>query len=376
MQSGRSPGPSWLDSLAMHAAQQKRIVVAMSGGVDSSTAAAILKTQGHEVIGVGLRLPALLSEEPSERGCCGFRGMDDARRVASLIGIPFYVLDYRDVFNETIVDYFCRCYLEGKTPNPCVECNRAVKFGRLLSLAEALEADCVASGHYARTYLDPDTGRFGLKKGLHADKDQSYFLYPLTQHQLSKVLFPLGELTKDETRAVAKSLGLHVCDKPASQDACFLGDGDYRRFLAQRYPESLAEGPIVDKKGRVLGQHRGIAFYTVGQRKGLGVAAGEPLYVLSVDRTTRTVTVGTSEELETSEVAVSRVSWLACNEQPDSLEAMVKFRYRQEEQPATISCMGGNRVLVRLRTPQSRPAAGQSAVFYNDDIVLGGGIID
>ena len=353
-----------------------RILVAMSGGVDSSTAAAILKREGHDVIGVGLKLVESAAGRSTQRGCCGIAGMDDARCVAARIGIPFYVLNYEEVFEETVITPFCRSYIEGSTPNPCVECNRAVKFGRLLRLADALRVDRIATGHYARVGRDPVTGRHVLRKGVDADKDQSYFLYSLSQEQLSCAMFPLGEMTRAETRRLAESFGLNVSDKPASQDICFLGNADYRRFLAERSPESLASGPIVDTGGRVLGRHRGIAFYTIGQRKGLGVAAGEPLYVVSVDRSARTVVVGRRDELQKMCVSVRRVNWIAFDRPAGALEVTVKMRYRQEAFRATVSPAEGDRAVVAFDRPQDAAAAGQSAVFYDGDVVVGGGIID
>ena len=357
-------------------ARRKRVLVAMSGGVDSSTAAAILRCQGHEVIGVGLRLPLLTPSCSPQRSCCGIAGMDDARRVASKIDVLFYVLNYRDFFERAVIDYFCRAYLNGMTPNPCVQCNRVVKFGRLLGLAEAIGADYVATGHYARIRQDTLTGRYLLRKGVDRGKDQSYFLYGLSQEQLSRALFPLGELTKDQTRELARSFELNVCDKPASQDICFLGNGDYRQFLTERCPDSLRPGPIVDTQGHVLGQHRGIAFYTVGQRKGLGVAAGEPLYVLALDRPTATVVVGPSKELQTSQCSVKSVNWIALDEPPDCLALGVKLRYRQRELPASVSRTNEGRAVVSFSNPQAATAAGQSAVFYDGDVVVGGGIIE
>jgi len=355
---------------------RKKILVAMSGGVDSSTVAAILRRDGHEVLGVGLRLPLVGLTCQPERSCCGVQGMDDARRVAGIIDIPFYVLDYQDFFERSVIEYFCRSYLSGETPNPCVECNRVVKFGRLLELAGTLGADYVATGHYAQIGPDSRTGRHLLKRGADAEKDQSYFLYPLSQRQLSQALFPLGAMTKEETREAAAELGLHVSRKPASQDICFLGDTDYRHFLAERFPEALRPGPIVDREGRVLGEHRGTAFYTIGQRSGLGVAAGHPLYVLATDPASGRVVVGRKEELQTREIAVGRLNWIAFEAPPGPLELEVKVRYRQEGQPATVSPVSGGRVIVSFAAPQARPAPGQSAVFYDGDLIVGGGIVE
>lgn len=348
----------------------------MSGGVDSSTAAALLKEQGHEVIGIGLRLsePRVSGEATQMRG--GPAGMEEARRVAAHLGIPFYVLNYEPIFEKSVVDYFCRSYLEGKTPNPCVECNRVIKFGRLFRLADTLGADGLATGHYARVCQDPGTGRYLLKKGVDPDKDQSYFLYPIPQPQLSRLIFPLGEMTKEQTRQRARAFGLPVSDRPGSQDICFLGDGDYRQLLAERFPESLEPGPIVNARGEVLGRHRGIAGYTVGQRRGLHVAAGVPLYVLAVDAAKRTVTVGTRDEARRRRISVGQINWLAFDSPQEPLQLAVKLRYRQPELPATVSPLDRDRAEVCFPEPQPTAAPGQSAVFYDGDVVVGGGVIE
>lgn len=347
----------------------------MSGGVDSSTAAAVLKGQGHEVIGIGLRLPQWGNGNASGRSCCGIEGMDDARRIASQIGIPFYVLNYEEIFGNSVVDYFCRSYLKGETPNPCVECNRVVKFGYLWDTARSLGADCIATGHYARIAPDPVSGRYTLKKGTDREKDQSYFLYPLTQDQLSRTIFPLGGMTKLETRKLARSLGLRVSGKPASQDICFLGNGDYRRFLAERLPEALAPGPILDTQGRVLGEHNGIAFYTIGQRKGIGLAVGRPVYVLRIAPGEKAITVGTRKESLKRRVLLRNVNWVSRERPSGPIEVHVKIRYRQPELPASVVPLNDDHAEVVFAMPQGGLAPGQSAVFYDADTVLGGGII-
>lgn len=354
----------------------KRIVVAMSGGVDSSTAAAILARQGHDVIGIGLKLPDSFARSESVRSCCGIAGMDDARRVAEKIGIPFYVLDYEKIFEETVVNYFCGAYLQGETPNPCVECNRVVKFGHLLRMADGLEADCVASGHYARVSRDAGTGRFLLKKGMDREKDQSYFLYPLSQEQLSRVVFPLGEMTKDETRDIARSFGLPVAEKPASQDICFVGDEGYGAMLAERFQDATRRGPILNAKGDIIGEHRGAAFYTVGQRRGLGIAGRTPLYVLNIDIEKRAITVGRREELARRRISVKRINWIARDKPSDPIKLSVRIRYRQPEAPAIVRPTGDNGADIEFLAPQYGVAPGQSAVFYDGDLVVGGGIIE
>jgi len=360
----------------------KRVVVGMSGGVDSSTAAALLQRQGYEVIGVGLRLPLLQAGLPaaagcnSPRRCCGPAAMEDARAVANQLGIRFAALDYQELFSREIIEQFFRAYAEGRTPNPCAECNRLIKFGRLLEFARIIGADFLATGHYARTALDPQSGRHLLLKGADREKDQSYFLYGLSQEQLAAALFPLGAMTKEETRRLARSFGLPVSEKPGSQDICFLGEGDYRSLLAERHPESLQAGPIVDRRGRVLGTHKGVAGFTVGQRKSLGIAAGAPLYVLALRPAARTVVVGTKEELQQEKFTVAEINWIAFDPPPDNLEAEVKVRYRQPEQPAAIRMLAPGRAEVRWHSPQPAAAPGQSAVFYRGEGVLGGGIIE
>jgi tRNA-specific 2-thiouridylase len=302
--------------------------------------------------------------------------MDDARRVAAKIGIPFYVLDFEALFEAAVINPFCREYREGRTPNPCVVCNHAVKFGYLLERARALGADAVATGHYAWVHRDQATGRFVLMRGTDRRHDQSYFLYGLSQEQLSRAVFPLGEMTKEETRGRARAFGLKVFDKRASQDICFVAGGDYRRFLAERSPASLRPGPIVNRRGDVLGQHRGVACYTIGQRRGLGVAVGRPLYVVDLDAATRTVVVGTRQEVLRRRLTVAHVNWIAFERPRGQLKLAVKARHRQAEAPALVTCRENGRADVSFISPQTAPAAGQSAVFYDGDVVVGGGIIE
>jgi len=363
---------------------RRRIVVGMSGGVDSSTTAALLKREGHEVIGVGLKFPFADNCEPASggqggaRSCCGLAGMDDARRVADRIGIPFYALNFGRVFEEEVIAGFCRSYLAGGTPNPCVDCNRRVKFGRLLELAQALGASHLATGHYARigpASREDAAARTLLRKAVDPARDQSYFLYALSQAQLARALFPLGEKTKEEVRSIAKSLGLHVSEKPASRDICFIPGGDYRRLLADRFPEALQPGPIVDPSGKVLGEHSGTVHFTIGQRHGLKIAAREPLYVVAIDVGKRTVVAGTKKETLRETITVANLNWIAFDHPPRTLRAAVRIRHRMPESPASLEVRDDGSVRVRLDSPVSGVAAGQSAVFYDEDLVLGGGVI-
>jgi tRNA-specific 2-thiouridylase len=348
-----------------------RVVVGMSGGVDSSTAAALLKEAGHEVIGVMLKFPVLRTAAGG--GCCGIAGIEDARRVADRLGIPFYVLDYEEIFRREVIDYFVDAYARGLTPNPCVECNRRVKFGELLTYARTIGAEGVATGHYAR--VETRAGRRLLLRGADAARDQSYFLYSLSQEQLGHALFPLGERTKEETRALARGLKLPVAEKPGSQDVCFLDSGDYRPLLAERRPEALRAGEIVDTEGRVLGRHSGVANFTLGQRRGLGVAAGRRLYVVGIDVAAARVALGPPEALERATLRVREVNWIACDAPPAEIEATVKIRYRQADAPARVVALDGGQAEVRFQRPQATAAPGQSAVFYSGETVLGGGVI-
>ena len=352
----------------------KRVVVAMSGGVDSSVAAAVLLEQGHEVIGVGLRLPEGLGSTRARPTCCGIAGMEDARAVAARIDIPFYVLDYREAFAREVITPFCEAYAKGETPNPCSWCNARLKFGLLLDMALGLGADCLATGHYARVEHESGDARPILRKGLDPEHDQSYFLYSLTSQQLAHTLFPLGSLHKGEVREIARRLGLPVAEKPSSQDICFVGAGGYRELLARRCPEALRPGPITDSTGRVLGRHQGIGAYTVGQRRGLGIAAGEPLYVTRLDAPSNTIVVGTRSETYVRTLVVRRLNWLACDPPTAPVQLSVATRYRGSEAAADLVPDNG-RVSVRFSSPHPIVAPGQTAVFYSGDLLVGGGVV-
>ncbi len=342
--------------------------MAMSGGVDSSLVAAMLAAEGHEVIGVFLRFPRFNRHADDSE--------DSAAGVASALGIPFHAIDCRRPFEKNVMEGFCAAYLNGLTPNPCVDCNRLIKFGFLMDKAMEFGARRLATGHYARVERDRETGRHILKKGADADKDQSYFLYSLSQNQLARAVFPIGQMKKRETRSRARKFGLAQHDRPASRDICFLVGQDYRSFLAERFPGSLQDGPIVDACGKELGVHKGIAFYTVGQRRGLGIGGGKPLYVLAVDVRARTLMVGSHRELLRSRMIVKKVNWIPFDSPPSPITLGVKIRFRQPESLARVTCLQDGRAEIVFEKPQAAVAPGQSAVFYHGDIVVGGGVIE
>ncbi len=356
----------------------ERIVVAMSGGVDSSVAAALLVEQGYDVVGVTLRVwPWQEAADPARRfgSCCGTEATEDARRVARQLGIPHYVLNSEGEFGRAVVDRFVAEYRAGRTPVPCLTCNSELKFGSLVRRAAAWDAAAVATGHYARVTRDPTTGRHLLWKGRDAQKDQSDFLWPLTQAQLGAARFPVGALSKEEVRVQARQLGLVTADKPESQEICFIPDDDYRGFLRRRAPDAFQPGAIVDRAGSRLGAHAGLANYTVGQKKGLGLATGRRLYVVELDATTNTVTVGAEAELEGVRLAAHAVNFIACEPPATPLRVEARIRHRHVPAPAVMRALDGERAEVVFDVPQRAITPGQSVVFYRGDLVIGGGII-
>ena len=356
-------------------AKNANVLVAMSGGVDSSLAAALLVREGHEVMGATLLLPHYGSEHGSADEGAGRGAIRDARAVADRLGIPHHVLDYRDRFEQTVLADLRREYLRGRTPNPCVRCNDWLKFGFLLDSALALGADRIATGHYARLLLNPDTGRHELHAAPGQD-DQSYFLFALSQEQLGRALFPVGSMTKDGVRRMAAELGLPTHDRPKSQDLCFVPEGGYRELLRRQCPELFRPGPIVHVSGKVLGEHEGIACYTVGQRRGLKVPWSEPLYVAALDAGQNRVVVGEHQHVMRRELAVCELNWIATDAPAGPLRASVRIRYRHPGGAATIEPQGQDSARVVFDEPQEAPTPGQAAVFYDGGRVLGGGFIE
>jgi len=385
-----------------------RIVVAMSGGVDSSVAAALLKEQGHEVIGIMLRLwsePGVIESEDDgvervvQNKCCSLEAVDDARRVARMLDMPFYLYNVEQEFRENIVESFYEDYVAGRTPNPCLTCNRHIRFTLLLKRALALDADYLATGHYVRVDDHPITGKRRLRRGVDPDKDQSYVLHVLNQYQLAHACFPLGEYTKPQVRAMAAERGLPVAAKAESQEICFVAQNDYRGFI-DRYAatkqmemvgtgaaDGLARtglisipkpGPIYDQQGAVLGRHRGLAYYTIGQRKGLGITSHEPLHVLKIDSARNALVVGPAAALDQQEFLVGKMHYLTGEMPSEPFEAYVRVRYKANEQLALVTPLAGEQARVTLLHPQRAITPGQAAVFYGGEDgneVLCGGII-
>lgn len=352
----------------------KRVVLGMSGGVDSSVAAYLLKEQGYDVIGITMQVWQE-NEEFSERegGCCSLSSVNDARRVADRIGIPYYVMNFKEIFREKVIDYFIEDYLAGKTPNPCVACNRYIKFEELLRRAEGLGADYVATGHYARIYQA--NGRYILEKAADDTKDQTYALYNLTQDQLSKTLMPCGDYTKEHIREIAREIGLDVANKKDSQDICFVEDGNHGNFVYSMVPEKKNPGNFVDKSGMILGTHKGIAYYTIGQRKGLGLALGMPVFVMGIDKDKNEVIIGSDADLMHDTLIIDEVNLIMTDTLTEPVRLTGKIRYAAKPAPCTLYPLEDGRIRAVFDQPQRAITLGQSAVFYDGLKVFGGGVI-
>lgn len=355
----------------------KRVLIAMSGGVDSSVAALLAQRSGYDCMGVLLKLFDGEDGEDSrgERACCSLESAEAARSVANRLGMPFYVFNFSEDFRREVVERFVRAYQQGETPNPCIDCNRFVKLGKLFRRAAELGCDYVATGHYAQVGRDPESGRWVLRKGLDESKDQSYFLYNLNQEQLSRLLLPLGGLTKPQVRALAEEAGFGNAHRQESQDICFVPDGDYAGFI-QRYTKNQAPpGDFVGTSGQVYGRHKGIIRYTVGQRKGLGLSFPQPMYVCGIDPEKNQVVLGEDRELFSSRLTARDLNLIAVEEISRPMRVNAKVRYRHKEQPATVVQTGPDEMEVRFDQPQRAVTKGQAVVLYQGDAVVGGGAI-
>jgi tRNA-specific 2-thiouridylase len=358
------------------------VVVAMSGGVDSSVAAALLHERGYRVVGITLNLwdyHASGGNVNLESGCCSIDTMADAAAVCHKLGVPHYVSNFREIFDRSVQQNFIEEYFIGRTPNPCVRCNTFIKWGALLQQAEDIGASFLATGHYGRTRFNPETRRWELWRAVDRQKDQSYALWGVRQEALARTIFPLGELTKPEVREIARSLGLKTAEKKESQEICFIPDNDYRRYLRERAPESVAEigaGDFVDRDGNRVGAHQGFPFYTIGQRKRLGLALGRPIFIAAIDAESNTIVVGDDDDLRRNDFIVSSVNWGSQYCPPDGTAVSCKIRYRDSGAPAVLFDAEPHNVRVHFDSPQRAITPGQSAVFYDGEVVVGGGVIE
>lgn len=355
----------------------RKVVVGMSGGVDSSVAAWLLKEQGYDVIGVTMQIwqDEDAEVQEAEGGCCGLSAVDDARRVAMDLGIPYYVMNFKEEFRKNVMDYFAGEYVEGRTPNPCIACNRHVKWESLLRRSMAIGADYIATGHYAQIDRLPG-GRYSLKISVTAAKDQTYALYNLTQEQLSHTLMPVGSYHKEEIRDMAERLGLPVAHKPDSQEICFIPDHDYASFIEEYTGRELPPGNFVDLDGNVLGRHRGITHYTVGQRKGLNLSMGRPVFVVEIRPETNEVVIGDNQDVFTNVLRCDKLNWMAVDGlHGKSMDVLAKIRYSHKGSPCTIREIGNDMVECRFHEPVRAVTPGQAVVFYDGDYVAGGGTI-
>jgi tRNA-specific 2-thiouridylase len=360
----------------------KTVVVAMSGGVDSSVAALLLHNKGYRVVGITMKLwdfEEVGGNINHESGCCSLESFNDARSICVSLGIPHYILNFSREFHQEVVDDFIDEYLSGRTPNPCVHCNTKIKWKTLLEKAFALGADYIATGHYAKVFLNRKTNRFELHRGLDKKKDQSYALWGLRQESLAKTIFPMGEFTKHQIREMARKFNLPTAEKSDSQEICFVPDNDYHRLLKSKragLEQKLNNGPMVTTAGHVVGRHRGYPFYTIGQRKGLGGGFGQPMYVVDIDADQNQITIGTADELLCKEFIVKDLNFISVGEISSSTPAQIKIRYNDTPHPGTLIPQNDRKLRVVFSKPQRAITPGQSAVFFDDDLVIAGGIIE
>jgi tRNA-specific 2-thiouridylase len=364
----------------MNGLDRNKVVIGMSGGVDSSVAAYILKKQGYEVIGVTMKVWQDEDENDhgneNEDGCCGLSAVEDARRVANKLDIPFYVMNFKSIFKETVIDNFIDEYMNGRTPNPCIVCNKRVKFGELLKKAHSLGAYYVATGHYAKIEKDEKTDRYLIKKSSAKAKDQTYMFYNLSQEQISHILMPLGEYaSKEDIREIAKELGLDIANKPDSQEICFIPDNDYGKFILEKNDKNIIPGDFVDTEGNVLGKHKGIIHYTIGQRKGLGISFGKPVYVVDIRPEKNQVVLGDNEDVFNDKLIARDVNFIPFKKLESPVKVKAKIRYSARPADAIIYPLEEDRIKVEFEKPQRAITPGQAIVFYDDDILVGGGII-
>ena len=359
--------------------RKKRVVVAMSGGVDSSVAAALLLEQGYDVVGVTMNLfslPKKYCRDENVKSCCGWGAAEDAHQVAMTLGIPHYVIDMRKEFERKVIADFCSEYNKGRTPNPCIRCNEFIKFENLLERLDTMDADYLSTGHHVRVEYDTKKKRHLLKKGIDREKDQSYFLYTLTQDQLARTLMPVGHFTKNHIRKKAEESNLPAAQRPESQEICFVPDNNYPRFLREKIPQAFRPGPIFDSERKILGQHEGTLHFTIGQRKGMGIAASFPLYVVSIDAENNSIVAGPNHRLYDNKLKASQMNYITRPELSESITVKAKIRYKHMEAEAQLFPITSDSVRVEFKTPQRAITPGQAVVFYDGETVIGGGIID